>query len=104
MQAAVRKVEMKPAVGRYLLATVAATREHKDVVLGASPRGTLALFRAAQARAYASGRLYVSPDDVQALALPVLGHRLAITPEARYSGHGVESVVRDVVTSLRVPL
>jgi MoxR-like ATPase len=104
MQTAVHAVEVKPAIGRYLLAITAATREHKDVVLGASPRGTLALFRAAQARAYASGRLYVSPDDVQALAFPVLGHRITITPEARYGGRGTEGVLQDVVASLRVPL
>jgi MoxR-like ATPase len=104
MQAAVRDVEVKPAIGRYLLAVATATREHKDVVLGASPRGALSLFRAAQARAYANGRLYVSPDDVQALAFPVLGHRISITPEARYGGRGTEGVLQDVVASLRVPL
>jgi MoxR-like ATPase len=104
IQAAVRNVEVKPAVGRYLLSLAAATRGHKDVILGASPRGTLSLFRATQARAYASGRLYVSPDDVQALAEPVLGHRIALSPEARYGGRGARAVLDDVVQSLRVPL
>jgi MoxR-like ATPase len=104
LQAAVRRVEVKPAVARYLLSVVNATRGHKDVVLGASPRGTLCLFRAAQARAYASGRLYVSPDDVQAMAAPVLGHRIALTTEARYGGRGSEAVIRELVQSLRVPL
>jgi MoxR-like ATPase len=103
MQTAVRTVEMKPAVGRYLLSLVTATRGHPDVVLGASPRATLALFRAAQARAYAQGRAYVSPDDVQALATPVLGHRIALTPEARYGGRGSARVLEDLVRSLRVP-
>jgi MoxR-like ATPase len=103
MQAAVREVELKPAVGRYLLALVTATRGHADVMLGASPRGTLALFRAAQARAYTQGRAYVSPDDVQALATPVLGHRLALTPEARYGGRGAARVLEDVIRNLRVP-
>jgi MoxR-like ATPase len=104
MQAAVRDVEVKPAVGRYLLSLVAATRAHKDVVLGASPRGTLALFRATQARAYASGRNYVSPDDVQALTLAVLGHRIALSPEARYAGQGAARVLEDIVGAVRVPL
>jgi MoxR-like ATPase len=104
IQAAVQNVEVKPAVGRYLLAVVAATREHKDVVLGASPRGTLSLFRAAQARAYLSGRSYVSPDDVQALAKPVLAHRIVLTPEARYGGRGPDGVLRDVLQSVRVPI
>jgi MoxR-like ATPase len=103
MQAAVRDVELKPAVGRYLLALITATREHADVVLGASPRATLALFRASQARAYAQGRLYVSPDDIQALAAPVLGHRIALTPEARYGGRGAARVLDDVLRGLRVP-
>jgi MoxR-like ATPase len=104
IQAAVRNVEVKPAVGRYLLSVVAATREHKDVVLGASPRGALSLFRASQARAYASGRAYVSPDDIQALAAPVLGHRIALTPEARYGGRGATGVLDEILRGLRVPL
>jgi MoxR-like ATPase len=103
MLAAVREVEMKPAVGRYLLALVTATRGHADVVLGASPRASLALFRASQARAYSQGRRYVSPDDIQALAAPVLGHRIALTPEARYGGRGAARVLDDVVRGLRVP-
>ena len=82
---------------------VTATRGHADVVLGASPRGTLALFRAAQARAYAQGRDYVTPDDVQALLTPVLGHRLALTAEARHGGRAAARVLEDVVQKLRVP-
>ena len=104
MQASVRDVEVKPPVGRYLLAIVAATRQHKDLELGVSPRGAISLFRAAQARAYVAGRPWVSPDDVQALAGPVLGHRVALTPEARYSGRDTEHVIRDVVSGVRVPL
>ncbi len=104
IQTAVRNVEVKPAVGRYLLGVVAATRGHKDVVLGASPRGTLSLFRAAQARAYLSGREYVSPDDIQALAAPVLAHRITLTPEARYGGRGAEGVLSDVLQNLRIPV
>jgi MoxR-like ATPase len=104
IQRAVRGVDVKPAVGRYLLSITAATRQHRDVALGASPRGTLSLFRASQARAYANGRSYVSPDDVQALCGPVLGHRIALTPEARYGGRGAEGVLSDVVQTIRVPL
>jgi MoxR-like ATPase len=104
IQTAVQNVEVKPAVGRYLLSVVAATRGHKDVILGASPRGALALFRAAQARAYLSGRVYVSPDDVQSVARPVLAHRILLTPEARYGGRGADGVVRDVLQSLRIPV
>ena len=104
MQTAVRAVEVKPAVSRYLLALVSATREHRDVVLGASPRATLALFRASQARAFAKGRSFVSPDDVQALAAPVLGHRLVLTAEARYGGRGAAAVIDELTRGLRVPL
>ena len=103
MQAAVRDVEMTPAVGRYLLGVVTATRGHTDVMLGASPRATLALFRAARARAYLAGRGYVSPDDVRALAEPVLGHRVALTPEARHGGGGPSRVLEQILSSLRVP-
>jgi MoxR-like ATPase len=104
MQEAVREVEVKPAVGRYLHAIVAATRSHKDIALGASPRGAIGLFRAAQARAYAAGRSFVSPDDVQSLAGPVIGHRLRLTPEALYGGRGADLVLADVLRGVRVPL
>ena len=104
MQAEVREIEVKEPVAEYLLRVVARTRDHRDVELGASPRGALALFRAAQARALLGGRAYVSPDDVQALAGPVLGHRLVLTPEARYGGRGAEGVLREVVQGLRVPV
>jgi MoxR-like ATPase len=104
IQQAVQNVEVKPAVGRYLLAIVSATRGHRDVVLGASPRGALALFRASQARAYLHGRAYVSPDDVQAVAVPVLAHRIVLTPEARYGGRGAQGVLRDVLQSQRIPV
>jgi len=104
MQAAVRDVEVKPAVGRYLLSIVTATREHTDIALGASPRGALALFRAAQAHAYLDGRSYVSPDDVQTMVVATLGHRLALTPEARYGGRGGEVVLKEILRALRVPL
>ncbi len=103
MQSAVRQVEVRPAVGRYLLSLVSATRGHPDVVLGASPRATLALFRASQARAYAQGRSYVTPEDVQALATPVLGHRLALAPEARHGGRGADRVLASLLQGLRVP-
>jgi MoxR-like ATPase len=104
MQTAVRDVEVKPAVARYLLGVITATRQHADLALGASPRGALALFRAAQAHAYLDGRNYVSPDDVQALVVPALGHRLALTPEARYGGRSAETVLKEILRGLRVPL
>jgi MoxR-like ATPase len=103
IQAAVRDVEVKESVAKYLLAIVAATRDHREIELGASPRGALALFRASQARALLDGRAFVSPDDVQSLAAPVLAHRLMLTTQARYGGTTGASVVRGIVAAVRVP-
>jgi MoxR-like ATPase len=104
MQEAVREVEVKPAVGRYLHGIVAATRSHKDIAIGASPRAAIGLFRAAQARAYAAGRTFVSPDDVQTLVGAVIGHRLRLTPEALYGGRGPDLVLADILRGVRLPL
>jgi MoxR-like ATPase len=104
MQAEVREVEVKEAVAEYLLRIVAATREHRAVDLGVSPRGALSLFRAAQARAFLLGRRYVSPDDVEHLAGPVLAHRLVLSTEARYGGTTARAVLAGVVKATPVPL
>jgi len=104
MQTAVREVNVKFPVGRYLLQLVSATREHPHVVLGTSPRGALCLFRAAQARAFVQGRAYVSPEDVQTMALPVLCHRIALTPERRYAGGGAEGILQEILRRTPVPL
>jgi MoxR-like ATPase len=103
MQAAVREVEVKASVARYLVAAVAATRDSADLQLGVSPRGALALFRATQARAYLSGRPYVTPDDVQALAAPVLAHRVLMTAQARYGGARGEAIIDALVKTVAVP-
>jgi MoxR-like ATPase len=103
MQADVRDVEVKEAVARYLLRIVAATRGHKDLELGVSPRGALAFFRAAQARAVIAGRRYASPDDVQALAGPVLAHRLLLTTQAKYGGVTADAVLSGIVEGIEVP-
>jgi MoxR-like ATPase len=103
MQSAVREVEVKEPVAKYLLALVARTREEPDFELGVSPRGALAFFRAAQARAFLAGRTYVSPDDVQALAVPVLAHRVGLTTQARYGGTTREAVLARIVSSAPVP-
>jgi MoxR-like ATPase len=104
MQGEVRQVEVRPAVGEYLLALVARTRAHAEVALGVSPRGALAWFRAAQARAYLDQRDYVSPDDLQALAAPVLAHRLLLTPEARYGGKSAPALLAELLGEIDVPL
>jgi MoxR-like ATPase len=103
MQASVRDVEVKEPVARYLLRVVRQTREQQGILLGVSPRGALAFFRAAQARAFLSGRRYVSPEDVQALAEPVLGHRIGLSTEARYGGTTATSIVRQILAGVSVP-
>jgi MoxR-like ATPase len=104
MQTEVREVEVKEPVAEYLLRIVAATREHRSVELGASPRGALALFRAAQARAFLAGRRWVSPDDVEHLAGPVLAHRLVLTTEARYGGTTARTLLAGMVQATPVPI
>jgi MoxR-like ATPase len=103
MQALVRDVEVKESVARYLLRIVAVTRSHRDLELGVSPRGTLAFFRASQARALLQTRSYVTPDDVQALAAPVLAHRILLTTQARYGGTTREAIVAAIVKQVDVP-
>jgi MoxR-like ATPase len=99
---AVRRVHVAPEVKRYALDLVTATRTSPDVRLGASPRATLQLVRAGRASAVLDDRDYVLPDDLQALAVPVLAHRLLPTAEAQISRRTTEQVVADIVT--RVPL
>ena len=98
-----RNVEVRPPVARYLLGLVRATRGHRELQLGISPRGALALYRAAQARAMLDGRSYVSPEDVQAMAVPALGHRVLPTQQARYGGTATSAIIEDIVRSARVP-
>jgi MoxR-like ATPase len=103
VQAATRRVRLDETVLDYVLAMVRATRSNRRIGLGASPRGSIALTRAAQAHAVLHGRDFVTPDDVKALAVPVLAHRILST-----GGEGEaddrERVVRDLVESLEVPL
>jgi MoxR-like ATPase len=103
MQAEVREVEVKDPVAKYLLAIVHKTREAAPIETGISPRGALAFFRAVQARALLSGRAYVSPDDVHALAGPALAHRVQLTTQARYGGVTAEKILADVVDGVPVP-
>jgi MoxR-like ATPase len=102
-QADVRKVYADPAIKSYLVELVTQTRKHPDVYLGASPRGSLALFRSSQARAALNGRDYIIPDDVKALAESALSHRIIIGPAARIKDVTSRTVVRDILASIPVP-
>jgi MoxR-like ATPase len=99
-----RRVFVAPDVKAYVAAIVRATRTHDAVELGASPRGSLGLMRAAQARAAIQGRQMVLPDDVKAMAVPVLGHRLLISPEARLRGRTVDQVLAEIVDRIPTPV
>lgn len=100
---AVRAVHVADTVRRYAVDLVAATRTSPELRLGASPRATLHLLRAARASAALEGRDYVLPDDVQMLAVPVLAHRLLPTAETQLSRRSSEQVVRDLVQRLPIP-
>jgi MoxR-like ATPase len=103
LQQAVRGVHVDPQMMRYIVHLVGLTRDHGDVYLGASPRGSLALMRAAQARAMLNGRDYVIPDDVKALASAALAHRLIMSPEARMRNATATAVIAQVLTEVPVP-
>ncbi|MCK9901365.1 ATPase [Parafrankia colletiae] len=97
-------IHVAPEMRRYIVRVVAATRTRHDVVrLGASPRGSVALLRAAQVRAASAGRTFVTPDDVQILAGPVLAHRLVLSPEAELRRVSAEDVVAEVLDSVPSP-
>ena len=104
LQRLCRQVYVDESVRRHLLALTRATREHRTVELGASPRASLGLYRAAQAWAALRGRDFVLPDDVKRLVWPVLGHRLVLSPEARVRGRGSRAVIDEIVASVPVPV
>ncbi|MBI3932008.1 MAG: MoxR family ATPase [Acidobacteria bacterium] len=103
LQAAVRAVKVERVLGRYLVELADATRRHASVKMGCSPRGTLLLFRVAQARAYFEGRDYAVPEDVKRQAVAVLAHRIALDTKAKYSGIRKEDVVQEVLDRVPVP-
>jgi MoxR-like ATPase len=100
---AVKAIHVAPALKHYLVDLADATRRHPNVALGMSPRATLALQRAARARAAAAGRTYIIPDDIKALADPVLSHRLMLSSDAQLQGINTGKVVADVLGAVPVP-
>lgn len=103
-QAQVAEVFVEPSVQDYIVRVVQRTRQHPDVYLGASPRGSIALSRSAQALALIRGRSYVTPDDVKELAPVTLAHRLILKPESRFYGGTPEKVLADVLSQVPVPV
>jgi MoxR-like ATPase len=104
MQHRVRGVYVdRPLIMQYIVDVATATREHQEVYLGASPRGSTALIRASQARAALHGRDYVIPDDVKALAPVTLAHRLIISPAARIRNVDTRQIVQEILDTVPVP-
>jgi MoxR-like ATPase len=99
----IRKIYVSPAIQRYIIDLVGRTRHSGDIYLGASPRGSLALFRAGQARAALQDRDHVLPDDIKALAIPVLGHRIIVSPAARLRELSADRIVQEILYSAPVP-
>jgi MoxR-like ATPase len=102
-QEQVKQVYVDDLVKRYIVDLVSLTREHPDAYLGASPRGSLTLYKTSQVRAAMDGRDYVIPDDIKALAMAALAHRLIVSPSARIKDVDPRAVVEDVLQSVPVP-
>jgi MoxR-like ATPase len=102
-QTAVKDVYVDELVYSYIVDIVRATREHADVYLGSSPRGSLGLFRASQALAAVNGNDYVLPDDVKRLAEPVLSHRMIVSPAARIRNVDTRGIVEEILERVPVP-
>jgi MoxR-like ATPase len=102
-QHAVRAIHVEPAVQNYVLALAIASRAARDVSLGVSPRGALALLAASQAAAVIDGRAFVTPDDVKGVAPLVLGHRIIVRPEAELEGATAEAIVARLLASIPAP-
>jgi MoxR-like ATPase len=103
VQEAIKDVFVSPALKRYIVELNQQTREHPEVYLGASPRGSLALYRTSQARAAMSGRDYVLPDDIKGLVTPTLAHRVILGPGARLRDLTAQQVVEEILHGVPVP-
>jgi MoxR-like ATPase len=104
LQKAVRKVHVDDCLYDYIVKITGSTRSHPDTALGVSPRGSLALFHTAQARALYSGRDYVTPDDIKPLAEPVLAHRIVIKPESKLRRVTSAGIIEEILASIPVPM
>jgi len=104
LQKICRRVYVEESVRNYIITIIQATRTHKGIKLGASPRASLSLYLASQALAAIDGRNYVIPDDVKHLAVPVLAHRTIVKAETGIRGHSAETVINEILDKIPVPL
>lgn len=102
IQNEVKQVFVDRTINDYIVEIVAKTRSHSDINLGASPRGSLSLFRAAQAWAFYNGRTFVLPEDVKFMAVPVLSHRIVLKQEARLKKISGEEIIRSILQSVKL--
>jgi MoxR-like ATPase len=103
MHKSIEEVYVKKEVMKYMVELVQSTRRDMRVAVGSSPRGSLGLFKLSRALAVLSGRDYVVPDDVKRAAIPVLGHRVILKPEARIRGVKVEEIISELLMTVEVP-
>jgi MoxR-like ATPase len=103
LQRSIEQVHVSPSVGHYIVALVASTRSSGSTAVGASPRGSLALLKLSRCRAALRGRDFVTPDDVKAVAVPALGHRLMLRPELWVQRLSADDVVRDLLETVPTP-
>jgi MoxR-like ATPase len=104
MIAQAHTVHAAPAIRRYIVDIVEATRRHPDVYLGASPRASIMVLRASRALAAAEERDYVIPDDIKSLALPALSHRIIVTADAVMTGRSIDVILREILDEVAVPV
>jgi MoxR-like ATPase len=102
-QEIIEKVHIKDELLDYIAAIIHNTRNNGDLFLGASPRASLAIMKASKAVAAMAGRDFVTPDDIQYVADPVLNHRIILTPEREMEGYGAKDVVQDIIKKIEVP-
>ncbi|MFN8337382.1 MAG: MoxR family ATPase, partial [Cyclobacteriaceae bacterium] len=102
-QQIIEKIHIKDEILSYIAQVVASTRSHSDLSLGASPRASLAIMRAAKAIAAMSGRDFVTPDDVKYVAAPVLNHRIILTAEREMEGVESEDVIKEITERIEIP-
>jgi MoxR-like ATPase len=102
-QEEIKSIHVDAKIKSYIVELMTQTRKHTEVSLGASPRGSLVLYRTAQARAAMSGRDYVIPDDIKALAPACLAHRMIVSPSARIKDITAESILLEILNSVPVP-
>ncbi|MBB6447655.1 AAA family ATPase [Bacillus benzoevorans] len=104
LQGQVKEVFVSESIKRYMIELAHKTRNHSSIYLGVSPRGSIALMKAAQAKAFIAGRDFVLPDDIQSLVRPVFTHRIVLNPEAKFASISVDEIIEHMMELVSVPI